>query len=229
MFNDLYSYVPEQWRFYVTEQSLSPIIALLNKHKLNEIVPRKEYIFACFRSINPDDVTTVIIIEQSGLDNNDAVLEKIHNRLISSEYINSDDTLNELSKNGVLLLTYPFTAVKFHRKSHCVYGWDKVIKNIIFKLLYRENSTLCLIAWNAFSYYIFREAIGVIFPGKSNRYYTSPEYENAYLIVGCNLTGYSPIANIDAKYEKEYSILSKQNGGLDYITLLGSLMKNSGC
>lgn len=229
MFDDLYSYVPKSWRFYITEQSLAQIIPLLNKHKLSEIVPKKEDIFACFRSINPDVVTSIVMIEQSGLDNNDKVLEKLHNRLISSEYTDSASTLNELSKNGVLLLTYPFTAVKFHRKSHRVYGWDKVIKNIIFKLLYRENSTLCLIAWNAFSYYIFREAIGVIFPGKCNMYYTSPEYENTYLIVGSNITTHSPIATIDAKYDKEYRILSKQNVDLDYITLLGSLMKNNYC
>ncbi len=225
MFTDLYSYVPLSWRFYITERSLSPIIALLNKHKASEIVPRKEDIFSCFRSMNPDDVTSVIIIEQSGLDNYDKVLEKIHNRLISSEYINSANTLNELSMNGVLLLTYPFTAVTFHRKSHCVYGWDNIIKNIIFKLLYRENSALCLIAWNTFSYYIFREAIGVIFPGKNNKYYISPEHENTFLIVGSNLTAHSPIASVDAKYEKEYNILSKQNGDIDYITLIGSLMK----
>ena len=228
MFNDLYSYIPDTWKFYISSASLEPIISLLNKHNISDVVPKKEDIFSYFRLLAPEEVTSVIIVEQTGLENIENVIEKIYNRLFSKAYIDIETSLNELSRKGLLLIVYPLTAIKFHRKAHRSYGWDTVIRNLIIKLLYRDKSLLHFMAWNSFSYYTFRDIMGVLFPYKNNRYFISPEYKNVYLSVGENISNYTPITKVEDKYEKEYNILVKQykNTGFSYEELFEILLKN---
>lgn len=201
MFNDLYSYVPDNWKFYINESHLNGIIEKLNKHNPVEVLPSKENIFESLRYTDPEQVHTIILgypSPQRELSSGIAysipfeyrftdIHKRVPNPVVQTKvitYLNqSDTTLKELIREGVLLMNYPLTCVVRRKYAHLNYGWDIIVKNLIERLLYRTDAKLTLIAWNSNAFEIFNKVIQNWIPTKVNGVYTSPMYRNVTLIV----------------------------------------------
>lgn len=202
MFNDLHKYIPESWRFYINDTDLNRVIEKLNKHNPLEVLPMKENIFECLRYIEPEDVHTIILgypSPQRELSSGIAysipfeyrftdIYKRIQNPVIQTKvisYLNSldDTTLKDMLKKGILLMNYPLTCVVKRKYAHMNYGWNNIVKSIIERLLYRNNSRLTLIAWNADAFELFNIVIPNWIPTKNIGIYASPIHNNLKLIV----------------------------------------------
>ena len=202
MFNDLHKYIPESWRIYINDTDLSRVIERLNKHNPSEVLPLKENIFECLHYIEPEDVHTMILgypNPQKELSSGIAysipfeyrftdIYKRVPNPAVQTRVIShlnsSDDTsLKDMLKKGILLMNYPLTCVVKRKYAHMHYGWDNIVKSIIERLLYRDDSKLTLIAWNADAFEVFNRVIPNWIPTKNTGIYTSPMHNNLKLIV----------------------------------------------
>ena len=202
MFNDLHKYIPESWRFYINNTNLNRVVEKLNKHNSLEVLPLKENIFECLRYIEPEDVHTIILgypSPQRELSSGIAysipfeyrftdIYKRVPNPAVQTRvisYLNSSDdiSLKNMLKKGILLMNYPLTCVVKRKYAHMNYGWDIIVKNIIERLLYRDDSKLTLIAWNADAFEIFNKIVPNWIPTKNIGIYTSPMHNNLKLIV----------------------------------------------
>lgn len=202
MFNDLHKYIPESWRIYINNMDLSRVIERLNKHNPSEVLPLKENIFECLHYIEPEDVSTIILgypNPQKELSSGIAysipfeyrftdIYKRVPNPTVQTRVIShlnsSDDTsLKDMLKKGILLMNYPLTCVVKRKYAHMNYGWDNIVKSIVERLLYRDDSKLTLIAWNADAFEVFNRVIPNWIPTKNTGIYTSPMHNNLKLIV----------------------------------------------
>lgn len=202
MFNDLHKYIPESWRIYINNTDLNRVIEKLNKHNPSEVLPLKENIFECLRYIEPEDVNTIILgypNPQKELSSGIAYsipfeyrFTDIHKRVPNPpvqtrviSYLNSSDdtTLKDIFKKGILLMNYPLTCVVKRKYAHMTYCWDNIVKSILERMLYRNDSKLTLIAWNADAFELFNKIVPNWMPTKNIGVYVSPIHNNLKLIV----------------------------------------------
>jgi uracil DNA glycosylase len=202
MFNDLHKYIPESWKIYINDTDLNRVIERLNKHNPSEVLPLKENIFECLRYIEPEDVHTIILgypSPQRELSSGISysipfeyrftdIYKRVPNPAVQTRvitYLNSseDTSLKDMLKKGILLMNYPLTCVVKRKYAHMNYGWNNIIKNIIERLLYRNDSRLTLIAWNADAFELFNKIVPNWIPTKNAGIYNSPMHNNPKLIV----------------------------------------------
>ena len=201
MFNDLHKYIPESWKFYINNTDLNRVIEKLNKHNPLEVLPSKDNIFECLRYIDPEDVHTIILgypSPQRELSSGIAysipfeyrftdIYKRVPHPAVQTKvisYLNSseDTSLKDMLKKGILLMNYPLTCVVKRKYAHMNYGWDIIVKSIIERLLYRDNSKLTLIAWNADAFELFNKIVPNWIPTKNIGVYISPMHNNLKLI-----------------------------------------------
>ena len=225
MFNDIYNYVPQEWKFYIDERSLAPVIEKLNRHQFNDVLPEKDRIFEPLSLIKPNDVRVVILASPSPQNELSSgipygipfeyrftdIAKRIPEPPIRKnviDYIYSlldgerDNTLKDAVSRGILLLNYPLTCSPKRKNAHINYDWSTIVKRIIERLLFRDNSSLLLIAWNEEAYNLYTNVITNWLPSMDNMVYTSPVYRNMRMIVA---TG--PDKNISNNRSK-YSLIS---------------------
>lgn len=231
MFTDLYSFVPDPWKFYIDEADLLPIIERLNKHGLSDVLPYKHDIFDCLRLTDPNDVRAVIIGEptpQKELASGIAYsvpfeyrFTEIYKRIphppmqtIVHSYISSfidgfdDSTLSDACKRGILFINYPLTCSSKNKRAHIGYGWDKIIKRLLERLLYR-GSPLVLVAWNYEAFKIYSSLVSPWFPDQHGLVYTSPLFKDIQLIVSGPPHGNIYGDNDEPLYAKYKTIASR--------------------
>lgn len=227
MFNDLYNYVPDKWKSYIHIPSLNRVIEFLNKHQLKDVLPSKDRIFEALNYINPENVHVLILgppspqkelssgiaysipIEYRFTDISKRIPEPPLQKTVI-DYIYSiidrerDITLKEAVKSGILLMNYPLTCTIKRKYAHIKCGWEDIIKRLIERLLYRDDSRLLLVAWNEEAYKIFTEIITDWFPDKDGTVYTSPSYKGVRSLVASG-----PDKNITVTDKRsKYNILS---------------------
>lgn len=225
MFNDLYSYVPDKWRLYINNSFLDNVIGKLNKHDPSEVLPPKENIFESLRYIEPEQVHTVILgypNPQRELSSGIAysipfeyrftdIYKRIPCPVVQTKVITAlnqprDTTLKTINRKGVLLMNYPLTCIVKRKYAHVNYGWDNVVKGIIERLLYRTESTLTLVAWNADAFELFNKVVSAWIPTKNNGIYVSPTHKHITLIVSA---GPEDSRTSDSLYYDKYVKITK--------------------
>lgn len=225
MFNDIYNYVPREWKFYIDERSLAPVIDKLNHHRSDDVLPEKNRIFESLSLVKPNDVRVLILAPpspqkelSSGIPYSipfDYRFTDIAKRIPEPpirknviDYIYSlidgerDTTLKDAVSRGILLLNYPMTCSPKRKNAHINYEWSTIVKRIIERLLFRDNSSLLLVAWNEEAYNLYTTIITSWLPNMDNMVYISPVYRNVRMIVA---TG--PDKNITDNRSK-YSLTS---------------------
>ena len=229
MFDDLYRYVPESWRFYINQSDLTQVINRLNRHRLSDVLPAKERIFEALTLIDPEDVKVVVLghpSPSSDLSSGIAygipfeyrftdICKRIPNPPIQTTVINylysildgeMDTTLRDAVRSGVLLLNYPLTCSPGRKLAHINYGWSVIIKRIIERLLYRSDSSLLLIAWNEHAYMIYTSIVRDWLPNIDCSHFTSPSHANITMIVS---TGPDKNTTINDPVNKYHKIASR--------------------
>lgn len=206
MFNDLYNFIPEAWRFYIKPYDLEPIILRLNRHRLTDVLPSKERIFEALTLINPEDVGIILLGYPSPSPDLSSGIAygipfeyrftEIYKRLPDPplqttviDYLYSimggekDITLRDIVKRGILLLNYPLTCSPGRKLSHIKYGWDGIVKGIIGRLLYRTDRPLLLVAWNSESFKLYTDVVTNWLPNIDSSCFSSPLHKHISMIV----------------------------------------------
>lgn len=225
MFNDLYNYVPESWRFYINQSDLTQVINRLNRHHSSDVLPSKEWIFEALTLINPEDVRIVVLGYPSpSMDLSSGVAygipfeyrftdiyKRIPNPPIQTTVINYlysildgeiDTTLHDAVRRGILLLNYPLTCSPGRKLAHINYGWNVIINRIIERLLYRSDSPLQLVAWNEHAYSIYTSIVHDWLPNINGSRFTSPSHANVTMIVSTGPDKNTTINDPVNKYHK---------------------------
>lgn len=200
MFNDLYKYIPDEWKFYITENDLKPIIEKLNKLNPNSVIPNKSLIFSALRLVSPENIKCIIItdiIPNQKLSCGIPFPEKTSQRQIFLEeilgensrenylkYENLFDPIN-IVKQGILLINFPLTCAPGMQKAHLGVRWEKLLKSLIEKLIYREK-VLILFSINEIGNKIYTAILKDWFPDKNIEYYYSAEHNNCFYIPYCS-------------------------------------------
>lgn len=229
MFDDLYQYVPERWRSYIDIPSLNRVIAFLNKHQPGDVLPSKDHIFEAFNYVSPEDVRVVILgapSPQRELSSGIAYsipleyrftdiykripeppLQKAVNRYLSSVIGRDiDESLKEAVRSGILLMNYPLTCAVRRKYAHMRCGWEAIVKRIIERLLYRDDSRLVLVAWNEESYNLYTEIVSDWLPNIDGNQFTSPSHRGLILLIA---NGPDKNRSIDDKHSK-YEVISSR-------------------
>ncbi len=225
MFNDLYNYLPESWRFYINQSDLSPIVNRLNRHRSTDVLPSKSQIFEAFTLINPEDVRVIVLGYSSpSIDLSSGIaygipfeyrFTDIYKRIphppIQTSVIDylysildgdNDTTLRNAVKRGVLLLNYPLTCSPGRKLAHRTYGWSIIVKRIIERLLYRSDSSLLLVAWNEDAYTIYTSIVPDWIPNIDGSRFTSPSHPNVTMIVSTGPDKNTTVNDLSSKYHK---------------------------
>ena len=225
MFNDLYTYIPEQWRFYINQSDLSLITNRLNRHRLTDVLPSKHQIFEALTLIDPEDVKVVILgypSPSSDLSSGIAygipfeyrftdIYKRIPHPPIQTSVIDylysilngeTDTTLRDAVKRGILLLNYPLTCSPGRKLAHIKYGWSTIIKRIIERLLYRSDSSLLLVAWNEDAYSIYTSIVPDWIPNIDGSRFTSPSHPNVTMIISTGPDKNTTVNEPSNKYHK---------------------------
>ena len=229
MFDDLYNYIPERWRFYINQSDLSLINNRLNRHRLSDVLPSKDRIFEALTLIDPDDVKIVVLgypSPSSDLSSGIAygipfeyrftdIYKRITNPPVQTSVIDylysimdgeHDTTLRDAVKRGILLLNYPLTCSPGRKLAHRTYGWSTIIKRIIERLLYRSDSSLLLVAWNEDAYSIYTSIVPDWIPNIDGSCFTSPSHPSATMIVS---TGPDKNMTINDPVNKYHKLASR--------------------
>ena len=231
MFDDLYQYVPEGWRSYIDIPSLNRVIGFLNKHQPGDVLPSKDRIFEAFSYISPDDVRIVILgapspqrelssgiaysipLEYRFTDIYKRIPEPSLQKAVTS-YLRSvigrdiDDSLKEAVRSGILLLNYPLTCTVRRKYAHMKCGWEAIVKRIVERLLYRDDSRLVLVAWNEESYNLYSEIVSDWLPNIDGNRFTSPSHKGLILLIA---NGPDKNISIDDKRSR-YRVISSRLG-----------------
>ena len=244
MFTDLYSFVPDPWKFYIDEADLSPIIERLNKHGTSDVLPYKHNIFDCLRLTDPNNVRAVIIGEptpQKDLASGIAysvpfeyrfteiskriphppMQTMVHNYVSSFIDDFNDPTLADACRQGILFINYPLTCSSKNKRAHLGYGWDKIIKRLLERLLYR-GSPLVLVAWNYEAFKIYNSLVPTWFPDQYGTVYTTPLFKGVQLLVSGSPDGTINGNSDESLYAKYKAIVSRIPFGS---SIHGSILK----
>ena len=231
MFTDLYSFVPDPWKFYIDKADLLPIIERLNKHSISDVLPYKHNIFDCLRLIDPSSVRAVIIGEptpQKELASGIAysvpfeyrfteiskriphppMQTMVHNYISSFIDDFNDPTLADACKRGILLINYPLTCSSKNKRAHLGYSWYKIIKRLLERLLYR-GSPLVLVAWNYEAFKIYNSLVPTWFPDQYGTVYITPLFKGIRMLVSCSPDGTINGNNDEPLYAKYKAIASR--------------------
>lgn len=234
MFDDLYQCVPERWRSYIDIPSLNRVIVFLNKHQPGDVLPSKDRIFEAFSYISPEDVRIVILgapSPQRELSSGIAYsipleyhftdiykripeppLQKVVIQYLSSIFGHDiDESLKEAVRSGILLLNYPLTCTVRRKYAHMKCGWEAIVKRIIERLLYRDDSRLVLVAWNEESYKLYTEIVSDWLPNIDGNQFTSPSHKGLILLIADGPDKNRPIDDKRSKYSVISSRLAFDN------------------
>ena len=225
MFNDLYNFIPEAWRFYIKPSDLDPVISRLNRHRLTDVLPSKDRIFEVLTLINPEDVKIIVLgypspsaVVSSGIAYGipfeyrfTEIYKRLPNPPLQSTVIDylysimdgeKDMTLRDIVKRGVLLLNYPLTCSPGRKLSHVNYGWNGIVKRIIERLLYRNSFSLLLVAWNSDSFKLYTEVVPNWIPNIDSSCFSSPLHKNVSMIIANGPGNDISVNSTDDKYNK---------------------------
>ena len=198
MFNNLYEYIPDNWKFYISKDKLNKVINHLNRFNYENIFPKKEYIFNGF-SINPNDIRIVLFGDiynndynigiPYGIDsskNITNILQNIFNEIYYEYNIfPKDKSLKYLISQGILFLNFPLTCLSKQKYIHYDL-WKEIITEIIFKLIYNvnlNNHILLLICFNELSIKFLNEIITDWIPNENIDFYYTPSHKNVFLMI----------------------------------------------
>ena len=225
MFNDLYSFIPEAWKFYIKPSDLEPVISRLNRHRLTDVLPSKDSIFEALTLVNPEDVKIIVLgypSPSTELSSGIAygipfeyrfteICKRLPHPPLQSTVIDylysimdgeKDITLRSIVKRGVLLLNYPLTCSPGRKLSHAKYGWNGIVKRIIERLLYRTEQQLLLVAWNSDSFKLYTEVVPNWLPSIDSSCFSSPLHKHVSMVVATGPDKNISINGEDNKYAK---------------------------
>ena len=157
----------KKWKNYFDKDLLEEIMVELNKYyEKTEVYPAKENLFRCFELISPKDIKVVIIGQDPyhgegqanglafSLTNSAKITPSLRNIFKELEndlgVLRTNKDLEDIAKQGVLLLNAILSVEKGKPGSHHRLGWEKFTNKIIVELQKNENP-IVFVLWGNYA------------------------------------------------------------------------------